>query len=244
MDYSKTYFYKIVSKDPNHSPMYIGHTTNFNKRLWRHKGCCSNEKNTHHNLELYKHIRDNGGWGNWQMILIETKKCEDNLEARKYERELIEQLKPSINILRPFASEEEHKERRKSYYFTNLETIKPKRQIYRDGRKEEKSKTDKEYRENNKEKLKVKHQEYYEQNKESIKAKVKEYAENNKEKRKERDIRYRENNKELIQQKKKDYREKNSNIIICDCGKSFKKYNLWCHNKSKKHQDYINSLQN
>ena len=56
MDYSKTYFYKIVSKDPDHSPMYIGHTTNFNKRFWRHKGCCLNENSTHHNLQLYKHI--------------------------------------------------------------------------------------------------------------------------------------------------------------------------------------------
>ena len=32
MDYSNTYFYKIVCKDTNDLSMYIGHTTNFTKR--------------------------------------------------------------------------------------------------------------------------------------------------------------------------------------------------------------------
>ena len=248
IDYTNTHFYRIVCKDTSINDCYIGHTTDFKRRKSEHKKHCYMENDKHYNLKLYKFIRDNGGWDNFDMILINTECCDGVLEARRREREHIEQHNSSLNHTIPSRSSNEYleanKERfqkyRQEYYEQNKPEISEKRKIYRDNHKEEKALMDKKYRENNKEKLKVKQQEYYEQNKESVKAKVKEYAENNKDKRKERDIKYRENNKELIQQKKKDYREKNSNIIICDCGTSFKKYNLWCHNKSKRHQDYIN----
>lgn len=242
IDYSKTHFYKIVSSDTDNQNMYIGHTTNFNKRMWRHKGCCLNENSTHHNLSLYQTIRDQGGWDNWQMVLIETKNCENNLEARKYERELIEKMKPSMNLARPYVSEEDLRLTRKEYYINNIDIIKPKHKEYRDNHKEEKTIQDKEYRDKNSEKIKARQQQHYQEHKDKIKQRVKEYSENNKDKIKERGIKYREANKELLQQKHKEYQEKNSEIITCQCGHSFKKYNLWCHNKSQRHQKYLQSL--
>ena len=241
-DYSNTYFYKIVSKDPDNLNMYIGHTTNFTKRKHKHKGCCLNENNTHHNLPLYQHIRLNGGWENWDMVLIDKIKCENFLDARAKEREIFDIMKPSLNAVRPFVSEEELIEHRRNYYNENVETIKPKRQEYRDTHREQINQTNKEYRDNNKEKIKVKQANYYKENANKVKQKVKEYAEKNKDKIKERGVNYREKNKEIIQQRKKEYREKNSEIINCQCGKSFKKYNLLCHNKSQKHQQYLQSL--
>ena len=37
MDYSNTYFYKIVCKDLNVTDCYVGHTLNFTKRKCTHK---------------------------------------------------------------------------------------------------------------------------------------------------------------------------------------------------------------
>ena len=52
-------------------------------------------------IAVYEFIRKNGGWDNWDMILIETIKCENNLEARKKEREHLEQLGATLNKERP-----------------------------------------------------------------------------------------------------------------------------------------------
>ena len=39
-----------------------------------------------HNYPVYQFIRANKGWGNWDMILIETKACNDSQDARRVER--------------------------------------------------------------------------------------------------------------------------------------------------------------
>jgi hypothetical protein len=101
MDYSNTHFYKIVCKNTDNSNMYIGHTTNFTKRKNQHKNNCINSNDKRHNIHLYQFIRDNQGWDNWDMVLIDTLYCENRLDALKKEREYIEQLKPSLNLLRP-----------------------------------------------------------------------------------------------------------------------------------------------
>ena len=100
--------------------MYIVHTTNFVKRINKHKSCCCNESSTHYNLPLYKYIRDQGHWYNWDMTLIETKFCENFLEVKKYERELIDLMKPKLNISRPFVTDDDLKEYRQHYYQENI----------------------------------------------------------------------------------------------------------------------------
>ena len=154
MDYSNTYFYKIVSKDPDDLNMYIGHTTNFTKRKHRHKGCCLNENNTHHNLPLYQHIRLNGGWENWDMILIEIEKCNNELEARAREKYYIEMFKSSLNsIKRPYVSEEEKKELYKEYSDEHREEILEQKKEY--------------WQNNREERLEYRH-EYYERERDNI----------------------------------------------------------------------------
>ena len=78
-----------------------------------------------------------------------------------------------------------------------------------------------------KERMKEYNKEYYKNNKEILKEKRKKYRENNKEKIKE----YRENNKEKINKK-----------INCVCGSLFMKKHKKRHERSKKHQKYINHL--
>lgn len=62
------YFYKIISKDGNY--VYVGKTINFHRRYAQHI-TLSYDHNV--NIKLYKIIRENGYWWNFDMILIETK---------------------------------------------------------------------------------------------------------------------------------------------------------------------------
>ena len=85
IDYSNTHFYKIVCKDLNITDCYVGHTADFTKRKNAHKNNCLNQNNKHYNSYLYVFIRNNGGFSNFDMILLEKISCESRLDALKKE---------------------------------------------------------------------------------------------------------------------------------------------------------------
>ena len=58
-------------------------------------------------MYVYKFIRDNGNWDNWDMILIDTFECNNKNEACKIEREHIELYNATLNIKLPIKTEEE-----------------------------------------------------------------------------------------------------------------------------------------
>ena len=64
IDYSNTHFYKIVCKDTNMTDCYVGHTTDFTKRKYKHKGLCNNTNIRNYTIPLYQFIRANGGFNN------------------------------------------------------------------------------------------------------------------------------------------------------------------------------------
>ena len=107
INFSTTHFYKIVCRDFNTFDIYVGHTTDFITRKNCHKQVCNNPSSKNDNLPFYKFIRDNQGWDNFDMILIETQCLNSSLEAIKIEMELIEELKPSLIKLIPFRTDEE-----------------------------------------------------------------------------------------------------------------------------------------
>ena len=158
MDYSNCCIYKIehIEKD---NLVYVGHTTNFNKRKGEHKSCSKNENGKAFNFKLYQMIRDNGGWDNFKMIEVEKYPCKDKREAERREDEIMKELKAKMNTYKSYRTEEERKEWLKQYQKDNKKTIK-------------------QYCENNKPKIK----QYLEINKERIREKGKEYYENNKNK--------------------------------------------------------------
>jgi len=125
-DYSKTIMYKIVCNDLNVKECYVGHTINMTKRKCCHKSACNNEKNRHHNLKIYQIIRQNGGWSNWSMILVEKFPCEDKYQACKKEREIVEELDAKRISLIRYLTEEDFKEYDKKYYQINKEEINEK----------------------------------------------------------------------------------------------------------------------
>ena len=122
-DYSKTVMYKIVCNDLNITDCYVGHTTDFIKRKYAHKNICTNPNQVKHHLNVYKFIRDNGGWNNWAMVELEKWGCTDGNEARARERYWYEQFNTTLNTNIPIVSNDEIKQRKKNYSAINRNSI-------------------------------------------------------------------------------------------------------------------------
>ena len=107
INYDNTCFYKIVCKNVDIHDIYVGHTTDFTTRKTRHKNICMNPNFKGHNSRVYSFIRDNGGWDNFDMILIERTKCEDILDAKRKERKYIEDMQATLNSNLPNRTQKE-----------------------------------------------------------------------------------------------------------------------------------------
>jgi hypothetical protein len=101
IDYSNTIIYKITCKDTNVKDLYVGHTTNFVQRKHAHKQSCINDKSFNYKCKLYEVIRNNGGWQNWNMEIVNFFNCLDNYEARKKEQEYFISLNATLNSIEP-----------------------------------------------------------------------------------------------------------------------------------------------
>ena len=166
MDFSKCCIYKTEHFE-NESLVYVGHTTNFNKRKGQHKSNCKNENDKKFNFKLYQMIRDNGGFDMFRMVEVEKYPCKDEREAERRENEIMKELKASMNTYKSFTTDEERKEYHKDYHKEYRETNK-------EYIKEQKNEYNKEYRDNNKERINQENKEYYEKNKTKILKNMKE----------------------------------------------------------------------
>jgi hypothetical protein len=139
INYSNTIIYKLVHKeDYDNANIYIGSTTDFIRRKNNHKNCCNNEKRKEYNDRKYQYIRDNDGWGEWNMLEVEKYNCNDKREAEAREEYWRCHFNSQLNSIRAYITEEERKEQMKKLYEANKE----KRLIYQ-----------KQYYNNNKEKI-------------------------------------------------------------------------------------------
>lgn len=156
-NYAKTIIYKIVCKDINIKKIYGGHTTNIIKRRQQHKYSCNNPNYKKYNHCVYKFIRENGGWNNWDLIWCYDFPCNSKREAELEERNFIEKEKCELNSIKPYIKEEEKKENKKEsnkkYSEANKDKLKEYRKKWNEENKEYKKEKDKKYREENKEKI-------------------------------------------------------------------------------------------
>ena len=160
----------MVCNDLNVNDCYVGHTTDMTKRKWAHKSVCNNENNKGYNYKIYQIIRENGGWDNWSMLLIEKFPCKDKHEACKRERELYEELDSKMNSFRPYRTHEELKEEIKQNHKKYIEEHKAEIIHYHE-------QYGKKYREENKDILNEKGRKYRQDHKEELKEKMKEKVE-------------------------------------------------------------------
>tara|TARA_B110001450_G_scaffold251001_1_gene270494 strand:- start:1758 stop:2276 length:519 start_codon:yes stop_codon:yes gene_type:complete len=106
------HIYKIVCKDENIKEFYIGSTFNLSDRIRQHKYKCKNSTVT-----LYKYISDNGGWINFNVIILETFECDSETKDKVIkEQEYINKLNPTLNDIRAYATKEQNYKKSNEYY--------------------------------------------------------------------------------------------------------------------------------
>ena len=70
-DYSKGCIYKIKHNDDySDDNIYIGSTCNLIRRRNKHKMMCNRPDLKEYNRNIYKYIRDNGGWEQFVVLKI------------------------------------------------------------------------------------------------------------------------------------------------------------------------------
>ena len=106
-DYTNTVIYKISCKDPSVTDLYVGHTTDFTKRLKSHRHACGDA--TAQN-KLYTFMREHGGWQNWKMEMVYFFGCNGLSEAREKEQEYFVSLGATLNSIEPFPNSETKEE--------------------------------------------------------------------------------------------------------------------------------------
>ena len=151
VNYQNGLIYKIAHR---YSPyVYIGSTTNFNRRKSQHKECCNNKNSTRHNFKVYQIIRECGGWNNFEMVLVAKCPCNDKKELHAKEFEYQQLFDANLNARNAVADPQYLKK----YYLQNFEKISEKSKIYseknREKIKENRKKNDEKNREKNQEKV-------------------------------------------------------------------------------------------
>jgi len=160
--------YIIKHKTDDTKKVYVGSTINLKERIWKHKSSCNNEKNKNYNNKIYQYLRENGGFIQYEFIILEFYVCNFKHELLCKEDDYIKMYDNNLNQLRAYLTDEEHKmknnEKSKKYYDDNKEKIKEE---YNEN-KDIFSQRRKKYHEKNKDIINEKKKEKYNENKEKI----------------------------------------------------------------------------
>ena len=148
INFQNTIIYKLCCFDPDVKEIYIGYSTQLTVRKGSHKASCNNPTDNNHNYKVYQYIRANGGWNNWDMVLVEKYPCNDKLEAKQREQFYISNLHSTLNSINSIQSETYHQEYRETHIKESAD--------YRNTHVQEK----KEWYRVNKEEILKKHKEY------------------------------------------------------------------------------------
>ena len=159
--------YKIYCKDENIKDCYIGSTNNLNIRKTNHKTVSNNPNSDRYNLKLYTFIRANGGWENFDFIILEQfETIIKKNDLLKIEGQYIKNNNTTLNCIITGRTKkewiEENKEKMKKYNKQYNEENKTKILEYK-----------KKYQQENREKYKEYNKQYYEENKEQLSEKKK-----------------------------------------------------------------------
>jgi hypothetical protein len=148
IDYSKSLIYKICCNDPTITDCYVGSTTDKIRRKKCHKTRCNNPNDKNYNTYVYQFIRENGGFENWSIIVVEEYSCENKNQLELQERYHIENLQATLNKYIPTRTPQEYRiqhrekisEYKKEYYENNKNEILEYKKLYYEKNKEKISK--------------------------------------------------------------------------------------------------------
>jgi hypothetical protein len=177
VNYQNGIIYKIAHR---YSPyVYIGSTTNFNRRKCQHKNNCINENGKAYNFKVYQTIREMGGWDNFEMVLVAKYPCNDKKELHAKEFEYQQLFDVNMNMVYSVKSlekirliqkkfREKNKEKHKEYMIKWHQENHQKELIYRKNNLEKNNEASKLWRKENPELRKKSLKKYYEKKKEEL----------------------------------------------------------------------------
>ena len=148
-DYSKSVIYTIRSK---HN-IYVGSTTDFKTRKYKHKNNITNVNRKEYNYKLYKTIRQNDG--EWDMKAYSIFPCNSKMELSIEEERVRQLLKADMNMkscgtglvgLTKSEYKKQYREKNRDYHIE-------KSNQYREQNRDELNKKKKQYREQNRDEL-------------------------------------------------------------------------------------------
>tara|TARA_R110002153_G_scaffold42788_1_gene121349 strand:+ start:4447 stop:4740 length:294 start_codon:yes stop_codon:yes gene_type:complete len=90
----KGFIYELRNNNCNET--YIGSTKNIQQRIRQHR--YNSTKGKESKRLLYRIIREMGGYDDWEFNVLEEIECNNREELFAYEKLMIAQLKPSLNI--------------------------------------------------------------------------------------------------------------------------------------------------
>ena len=226
--------YKIA--DVGYNKCYIGSTTeSLSRRFSKHK----------HKYRKYieggdKHatcydLFDEYGVECCKIELIEFCQCETKDELLRREGQII---KDTDCVNRCVAGRTD-----REYYEDNFNRIKTIQKEYNDEHNDEMKQKRKQYYMENKDKILRQQKERYSNKFEEIQKYKQEYHIKHRDKINETVQKHYEENKEHYKEYKKQWALKNKETITCICGFNCLKSGIRRHEKSKKHQEYLKSLE-
>ncbi len=108
--------------------VYVGSTTNFSQRKRGHKYSCNKEEGKHFTIPIYCHIRNNGGFGCFEVIPIKSLKLENKTELLIAEQEELDKHQTLVNSCKAHRTIEERRiyniKSNKKWYENNTEKLK------------------------------------------------------------------------------------------------------------------------
>ena len=170
--------YLIKHKTDDTKKVYVGSTNNLKKRINIHRHDCNNEKRKNYNYKLYQYLRENGGFNQYEFIILECYVC--NLKHELYDREddYIKMYPNNLNQFRAYLTRQEYKkkknEKQKIYYEEHKKLINEYQKKWREQHKNKIFEYAKKYREEYKKEIYEKNKKYRENNKEKLNEQSKE----------------------------------------------------------------------
>ena len=133
INYQNSVIYKIQHLDKPEL-LYIGSTTQFIKRKYQHKLYCMNINNNDHryfNIKLYNLMRENGGWEQFNIIVIKEFPCNNKIELLIEEDKIMRDMNATLNSQYAFMTDEQRKilkqKKDKTYREKHNEELKEKK---------------------------------------------------------------------------------------------------------------------
>ena len=120
--------YKIWWEDKPELGVYVGSTKQkmLSQRMVEHR----RSANQNQSGKIYDTIRTHGGQFNY-VILCEYA-VENWEQQRMYEQKWMDELKPTLNMIRSYKTAEDHKEEQHRYYIKNQDKLIEEARVYRE----------------------------------------------------------------------------------------------------------------